>query len=114
MPNIIHLGKIIDLDEKVEFINTCDAMIWGRSDGETFGLSMAEFSIRNKPVITTKCGANGHLHLLKEKGIWYNQINLKYILTNFNRVESQKMDWNAYKEYTPEKVMKYLRGCLSI
>ena len=27
-------------------------MIHGRSDGETFGLAVAEFSVANKPVIT--------------------------------------------------------------
>ena len=32
LPNIIHIPMIIDLDEKTEFINTCDAMIWARSE----------------------------------------------------------------------------------
>jgi len=52
--NIIYLDKIIDLREKVKFINTCDAMIWGRSDGETFGSAIAEFSTKNKPVVACK------------------------------------------------------------
>jgi len=106
LPNIIHLKQMIDLDEKVEFINTCDAMLWGRQQGESFGLSIAEFSIKNKPVLLTHGNCDvAHIHLLKEKGIWYNENNLKYILTHFNRVQSQEIDWNAYKEYTPEKVM---------
>jgi len=109
MPNLIHLGKIIDLNEKVEFINTCDAMIWGRSDGEVFSLSQGEFSVRNKPIITTNCGMNGHVHLLGKQAIWYNESNLKYILTHFNRAHSRQLDWNAYKEYTPEKVMEIFK-----
>jgi hypothetical protein len=36
--------------------------------------------------------------------------NLKYILTHFNRAHSQQMDWNAYKEYTPEKVMEIFKS----
>lgn len=112
LPNIIHLSKIIDLNEKAEFINTCDAMLWARQQGESFGLSIAEFSIKNKPVLVTKTNTPGdvaHIHLLKDKGIWYNQDNLKYILTHFNRAQSLHMDWNAYKEYTPEKVMEIFK-----
>ena len=116
LPNIIHLEKIIDLDEKVKFINTCDAMLWGRNDGETFGLSIGEFSTKNKPIIATpnyKLNPKvdtAHIHFLKEKGVWYNQNNLYEILTTFiteeNRLDIQQKDWNAFKEFTPEKVMK--------
>ena len=38
--------------EKEAFYRTCDAMLHARRDGETFGLAVAEFSVRNKPVIT--------------------------------------------------------------
>ena len=40
----IHVSKTANLNKKVEFINTCDAMLWARSGGETFGLSIGEFS----------------------------------------------------------------------
>lgn len=116
LPNIIHLDKIIDLDKKVELINTCNAMLWGRNDGETFGLSIAEFSSKNKPVLATpniKVNPKtdlAHFHFLKEKGIWYNESNLYNILTTFitpeNIDEIKSKDWNSYKDYTPEKVMK--------
>jgi len=77
--NIIYLDKIIDLEEKVKFINSCDAMIWGRSDGETFGSAIAEFSTQNKPIIACKYydkSATGvfdvsHVHLLGNKALWY-------------------------------------------
>jgi glycosyltransferase involved in cell wall biosynthesis len=105
LPNIIYLDKIIDLNEKAKFINTCDAMIWARSDGETFGLSIAEFSIKNKPVIATKVGDLAHVNFLKNKGIWYDESNLENILTNFDKDEIAKKDWNAYKLFTPERVM---------
>ena len=52
--NIIYLDTIVDHIEKVKFINTCDAMIHARSDGETFGIAIGEFSTLNKPVITCK------------------------------------------------------------
>jgi len=41
------------------FIDACDVMLHGRSDGETFGLSVAEFSISNKPVMTWSGLLNG-------------------------------------------------------
>ena len=106
LPNIIYLDKIIDLEEKVSFINTCDAMLWARSDGETFGLSIGEFSIKNKPIICTRSGPSSHIEKLGEKAIIYNnQKSLTNILLNFNKEEMSKKDWNAYKDYTPKKVM---------
>ena len=47
-----------------------------------------------------------HVHLLGDKAIWYNNPNdLHNILLNFNPEVEIMKDWNAYKEYTPEKVM---------
>ena len=45
-PRIIYLDRNLDLQYKVKFINTCDAMIHARQMGETFGLSIAEFSLK--------------------------------------------------------------------
>jgi len=110
LPNIIHIDAIIDLDKKVRFINTCDAMIWARKDGETFGLAIGEFSIKNKPIICTKVGPNlAHVALLKENAFWYNENNLEEILTRFNREENAKKDWNMYRDYMPEPVMKIFK-----
>lgn len=111
LPNIILLDKIVDLDYKVSFINTCDAMLWARPDGETFGIAIAEFSTKNKPVIAAPIGALAHVHLLGNKGIWYhNMTELKNILLTFNPEIESKKDWNAYKENTPEKVMKIFQN----
>ena len=35
----------------MKFVNASDCMIHARARGETFGLAIAEFSIRNKPII---------------------------------------------------------------
>jgi hypothetical protein len=119
LPNIIHIEKTIDLNRKVEFINTCDAMLHARHIGESFGLAIAEFSTKNKPIVTTpnfKLNPNvdiAHIYFLKEKGVWYNEDNLYSILTTFltkeNRDEIAKKDWNAFKDYTPEKVIKQFK-----
>jgi|TARA_Y100000992_G_scaffold299504_1_gene266405 glycosyltransferase involved in cell wall biosynthesis len=107
LPNIIHLPMITELDKKVEFINSCDAMIWARSDGETFGLAIAEFSTLNKPVIAMKCGYREHVNILGNKAFWYsNSESLTKIIENFDPSMEKHKDWNAYRDYTPEKVMK--------
>ena len=111
LPNIIHLPVIVELEEKVTFINTIDAMLWARQDGETFGISIGEFSTKNKPVIAMRIGDLSHFYLLKDKGIWYNNENsLTNILLNFSPDIEQKKDWNAYKDFTPEKVMEIFKN----
>jgi len=113
LPNIIHLPMIIDLDEKVEFINTCDASLWARYGGETFGLAIAEFSTLNKTVIATKTACTSdfaHVHLLGDKAMWYTDENdLTQILLRFNPEVERKKNWNAYEFYTPENVMKVFK-----
>jgi hypothetical protein len=118
--NIIHLEKIIDLHRKVEFINTCDAMIHARQMGETFGAAVSEFSIRNKPIITCIGSDNEHINILKDKCFIYNDPNslytiFKYIISNINEIRTK--DWNQYKNYTPEKIMDkfnelFIQPCL--
>ena len=120
LPNIIHLSMITDLHEKVCFINTCNAMIHARQIGETFGSAVAEFSIRNKPIITCLSGDIAHLNILKQKCFIYKDhytlYNIfQYIHKNINTIK--KNDWNAYKDYTPEKIMDkfneiFIKPCL--
>ena len=77
-PRIIYLPVNVDVNYKVKFINSCDAMIHARIMGETFGLSIAEFSSKNKPVITSGCGDSEHIKILGDKAIVYNSKYKKY------------------------------------
>jgi len=106
--NIIYIDKIIDKYEKAKFINSCDAMIHARSDGETFGLSIGEFCFYNKPIITTPSNIdNIHLEILGEKAIIYNNKNeLLNIFKNIRSIIKKYNDWNVYKDYTPQNVMR--------
>jgi len=104
-PNIIYLNPTYDLETKNAFINTCDAMIHGRTEGETFGLAVAEFTYMNKPVVTNiECRDRNHILMLKDKGFYYNSPEeLHSILLNF-----QKKNYNVkhlIDEFSPEKVM---------
>ena len=102
-PRIFYIQPIINLNEKVIFINTCDAMIHARLDGESFGLSIGEFSIKNKPIITSYGNYNTHIDILGDRAIIYN--SKESLLLIFRTFKSEKKIWNAYQEYTPEKVM---------
>ena len=106
LPNIIHLDGNQDLNYKVKFINTCDAMLHARKVGETFGLAVAEFSLRNKPVITYggPMRESAHLQMLGDKAIRFKtKPELVKILTEFKPVEG---DYNAYKDYNPKAIME--------
>ena len=105
-PRVKYLDMITDAEEKVEFINTCDAMIHARQMGETFGLAVAEFSFMNKPIITTTCGDREHLHILGDRAIVFETIDdLLDILKNIRTRIAVRDDWNAYDAYSSERVM---------
>tara|TARA_R110002050_G_scaffold1463_1_gene10452 strand:- start:75 stop:3308 length:3234 start_codon:yes stop_codon:yes gene_type:complete len=104
---VIHLDKTIDNNKKQKFINSCDAMIHARLEGETFGASVAEFSVSNKPVLTCNCGDLEHIKILGDKAIIYNnKEELNNIFLNIKNIITQRSDWNAYKNHTPKKIME--------
>ena len=106
-PRIIYLNRTTDLIFKTNFINTCDAMIHAREMGETFGLAIAEFSSKNKPIITCPCGDLEHVKILGDKALLYkSKDELLNIFNNFESIIKNKDDWNAYRQYTPENVMR--------
>lgn len=109
--NIIYIDGVSNIHDKVKFINTADAMVHARSRGETFGLAVAEFSVLNKPVITPNLNfyERAHLDILGDKGLFYTNREeyfkqLDYVVENREKLPS--MDWNAYRDYNPETVMR--------
>jgi len=105
-PNIIYLPRNLNSLYKTRFINTCDAMLHARSMGETFGLSIAEFSSKNKPIITCNCGDLEHLKILDDAAIVYNnKSDLLRIFADLPTLLSSRTDWNKYSFYTPKNIM---------
>ncbi|NBO99154.1 MAG: hypothetical protein EBU90_03370 [Proteobacteria bacterium] len=94
-----------DLLIKRRFINTCNAMIHARQEGESFGAAIGEFSLCNKPVITYRLSPEkSHLQILGDKGIYYE--DAQSLEKALNNIQTQLHgDYNAYKNFTPEKVM---------
>ena len=105
--NIVYLESTADLERKVAFVNTCDAMLHARERGETFGLAVAEFSARNKPVITYRHSRErAHIEVLGDTGLYYgDRRELVDLLMDFKPDPSRSFD--RYSEtYAPENVMK--------
>jgi len=108
-PRIIFLPPVAELIRKTEFINTCNAMLHARYKGETFGLAVAEFSLRNKPVITfDQSPDRAHSMILDDAGFYYKSpLDLDLIFHHADKyfTGNSGRDWNRYKEFSPEKVM---------
>ena len=110
-PRIHFLPRSINKEAKMKFVNASDYMIHARARGETFGLAIAEFSIRNKPIIAySSPPEKAHLDILGKKCLVYNnKDDLKKILLNVNR--NSLLNANNYydcytKQFNPKKVMR--------
>jgi len=105
---IIYIDNINIID-KIKYLNTCDAMIHAKIDGEIFSIEIAEFSLLNKPIITCNIpNINiGHINILQDKAIYYNNkdslINIFYKLKDILKLN---YDWNAFKSFLPDEIMK--------
>ena len=103
-------------DFKEQFYKTCDAMLHARSDGETFGLAVAEMSVRNKPVITqgwVRRYSDAHLKILGDKGYYYlTEADIIRIVSKFVDEGGipQDVDYNSYRDYYPIMVMKTFKS----
>lgn len=105
--NLIFLEGTHDLHFKSSFVNSCDAMIHARRGGETFGCAVAEFTMSNKPVITYGLsGEKAHIEILKDRAILYDNPEKLYdIFNNLNKYIKYDNYYEAYADYSPEKIM---------
>lgn len=104
--NVIFLPTTIDEIYKAKFINTCDAYLHARKQGESFGIAVGEFSVSNKPVITwANSEEKSHIEILGDKALVYeNSEKLIYIIENF--IPNTSKNWDAYSDqFAPQKVM---------
>ena len=109
-------------------------MLHARADGETFGLAVAEFSVKNRPVITYAPNfkdrllnnvqkirhrlarySTAHLENLGKKGIFYsNAKQLSYILTHFSEWYKPSENYDCFTErFSPESVMAQFQKIIS-
>lgn len=101
--NCIFLDSSPNLNDKLDFLCGCDAMLHARKGGETFGLAIGEFCHLQKPIVCCNMGDQNHVEMLGSTGYYYtNEKDLRVILNN---VEMLQYKNNEYNECTPEKVM---------
>ena len=105
---LIFLPGSAKISRKVQFIQTCDAMIHARGIGESFGLACGEFSIKNKPILTYAFSPQrSHLEILGDKAVLYQgQRDLLEKLLQIDRHWQTQQSWDAYSEhFNPSAVM---------
>jgi len=100
-----------DENLKKKFINTCDAMIYGRSLGESFGLSCGEFAIENKLIISYKFNRHrSHSYNITSKQFieYKSYKSLIKILLNLKKKSS--IYKNKYQNYSNKKMIKVFQN----
>ena len=110
-PRVIFLKGTSNDIYKKKFLNTCDAMLYGRSLGESFGLACGEFSILGKKIISYKFNRHkSHKFNLNNKNYieYSSKNNLFQILNSFkkNKKSNILLKVNKYTNCNSRKVMK--------
>ena len=108
--NVIFIKGTFNQTQKVKFINTCDVMLHARSLGESFGLSCAEFAIKNKPILTYGyCRQRAHFEICKNNIIpYYSYKDLNTKIVNFNKNEKYNSG-NLKNELSEKKTIKIFK-----
>ena len=105
-PQIIYLDGITNMEFKRKFINSCDALLHARREGESFGITCGEFAIALKPVITySDSRERNHINILREKAILYSDYESIYKILNEFEKNKYNMENNGYLEYNPENII---------
>jgi hypothetical protein len=92
---------------KRAFINTCDAMIHARSEGERFGLACGEFVVCGNPVITNKYSPEAtHLEMLGDFALTYTSPHSLRGTFSQASLRKKKYSYTNYLECTEEFVVR--------
>ncbi len=109
---IINLPTMYDSDVSLEvqkrrFVNTSDAMLHARERGEMFGIAVGEFALCGKPVLTyAQSRERAHLEMLRHPALYSDLAQLKRRIEMMVAKELPPEDGGAYRDCTPEKVIK--------
>ena len=107
-PNIVFVNGTYNLQNKSNFIETCDFMLHARNHGESFGLSICEFLHGGKPVISWSGGLDQHhTMLLKNTNYMFSDYkNLTNMLINLKKDSNTKACKSIVEKFSPTNVMK--------
>jgi len=108
-PQVIFLKGTTDEDYKKRFINSCDAMIYGRSLGESFGMACAEFAVQNKDILSYKFNRHRCHKYNSEQSKYFEYSSyqsLNKILINYKKKRLSSKRKSKYHKYSVKKVMR--------
>jgi hypothetical protein len=108
-PRVIYTDVITNSFRKRRFINTCNAMIHARSEGESFGIAVLEFSKCNRPVIMYPGTDQQHILNLKKALVYTNQEQLEDYLINFESYFKKEENYDETEQFSPENVMQQFK-----
>lgn len=105
-PRVIYLEGTTDLEVKRAFMNTLNAFLHARTEGESFGLAVCEALLCDKPVITNlECRDRHHIQVLGDKGFYYtSEDELATILAHFEP-DGYKYS-KLVEQFNPQAVME--------
>lgn len=112
-PQLIFLPGTSNIDYKVKFINTANAMIHARGIGESFGIACGEFSIKNKPVLTYALSPQrSHINILGAKAMLYKgPKELSKLFSEFDTKWASSKNWDCYSDkFSPKLVMEKFKS----
>lgn len=106
-PKILFVNGTYNLQNKSNFIETCDYMIHARNHGESFGLAICEFLHGGKPVISWTGGLDQHhTMLLKDTSYMFNNLNeLNNILLTLKADNNPDIYKSIVQKFSPIDVM---------
>jgi hypothetical protein len=110
-PNIKYIPSFNDPQRKANFFNTCDATLHARSNGESFGLAVAESLYMNRPVLAwTGGGDQNHTLMLKDSGLIYTPDTISDKLLHV-RDYANVEDWRKrVEQFAPDQVMNKFKA----
>ncbi len=108
-PRVRHIDAIASTEFKKRFITACDAMIVPETLGHTFGLSIAEFQVFQKPILCyngPELWNRAHCDVLGPHGLYFHTprelaLHIARLVTG-----SPISSVNAYAEFTPHNAMR--------
>lgn len=107
-PRIKYYDFIVDLQDKSNFIDSCDAMIHARSMGESFGLAICEFLFGNKPVLSWIGGHDqNHRTILPKELLYKDKFDLLDKMDIIRENKKNNSNYHMYvQQFSPENIMK--------
>jgi len=106
-PRVIYFPETLNPNVKEAFVRSCDAMLHARNRGETFGISVGEFSVLGKPIFTYgKSYEKAHIYELKGTARTYDsKEELIELLLSYKR----ETEHAFYNKFTPYLVMQQFK-----